>query len=244
MTAKKSKTPAVLGGCGCASLILSLVMFGVAFMMRDAGGGPTVSGDQQAPAGQQAADAAPAETPKQELAHYTNTPEGRTGNLAESYVGFEFDYPKTWIVKPQDSDSPNFVSVERQVGQNTCENFNVGYFKTAGDPEMNERIYPQLIELLQGQFSQQFPGLQKVREGKTKVGQYDAYEALFTATAPVQSDTIAVHTRTVLVPTPDGKKGVTIIMMGTSYCPDVKNADELGVRGELPIVLNSFRFTE
>lgn len=225
-TRRRSKVPFILGGCGCLSLILSMLCFGMLYLNRN-----EIAGTYS----KRVTTAA--------LAHYVNTPEGRTGELATNYVGFEFDYPKTWVIKPQQPGSSNFISVERKTGENTCENFNVGYFKTAGSPEANEQIYGQLIEALEGQFRQQFPSLRKVSEGKTKVGTYDAYQGLFTAAQDVDGDTVQIYTRAVILPTPSGTKGVAIIMMGTSYC-ELKQPEDLGVAGELPTVLSSFKFTE
>lgn len=217
------KKPGLLAGCGCASFILAIVLFGAASFIGD--------------------DVKFASPAKPEMTHYTNSREGRSGNLAEHYVDFSFDYPKSWTLK-NDADNVNFVVVDHTVNEETWENLNVGYFQTGGSPAANEALYPQLIAQLQSQFAQQFPGLEKVREGKTKIGSYDAYEGLFRSTVTAHDKPVQIYTRTVLLPTPDGTKGVTLLMMGTSFHPDVKRAEDLGVKGELPFVLESFRFGE
>jgi hypothetical protein len=43
-------------------------------------------------------------------------------------------------------------------------------------------------------------------------------------------------------PGKDGEKsGVTIIMLATGRANDVKNEDDVGVKGDMPLILESFR---
>ena len=224
---KSSKTPFFLGGCGCLSVLLGLVLLGAWFATDKASQWMSSSMDG---AGL--------------VSHYTNSPEGLTGALAEYYVDFEFDYPMAWTLKPQDPGSSNYVSVERSLGDSTCENFNVGYFQTTGSMEGNRILYPVLISQLQAQFEQQFPGLNKVDEGETTIGSYEGWHALFSASVGDASEPSEVFMRTVLLPTPDGTRGVAIIMMGTDACSDISQPADLGVTGELPVIVNSFRFGE
>lgn len=216
----KSKTPAILAGCGCASLLLAIVLFTAAWWLGKRGGAATADAD---------------------LVHYASSPEGLSGNLAENYVAFELSYPKSWIVK---DDPQNFVSIERNVDAKTWENLNVGYFQTAGSTGANEALYSPLIASLHEQFATQFSGLEKVHEGKTKVGPYDAYEGIFHSTTNVNGTPVDIYMRAVLLPTPEGDKGVTLLMMGTSFHPELDKPSDLGEKGELPAVLESFRFVE
>jgi hypothetical protein len=219
----KSKAPAILAGCGCLSALAGLALLAAAWFAGESG------------------LKLPGVSPQ--MATYTNTREGRIGNLAESYVDFTFEYPKSWTMK-EDAEGINFITVERSVDEQTWENLNVGYFKTAGSTEDNRQLYAPLIAQLQSQFSRQFPTLRKVSEGPVTVGEYDAYEGLFASTVDADGSEIAVYTRAILLPTPDGSKGVTLLMMGTSFHPELKAPEDLGRKGELPAVLASFRFTE
>jgi hypothetical protein len=222
-----AKSPMILGGCGCLSLIASLVLFASAFFV---GGGHFSSFKR----GMSSADAIV----------WRNTREGRTGPLAEHYVGFEFRYPKSWVLKPQGSDETNFVAIERKVDGATYENLNVGYFATAGSKDRNLAIYPQLIAQLETQFGQQFSGLKKVHEGARKVGSYEGWEGLFTSTTIDGGKSVDVYTRVILLPTPDGTKGVALLMMGTSLSPDLHSPEDLGEKGDLPAILESFQFRD
>jgi hypothetical protein len=225
--AASSKSPLVLAGCGCASFIAAIFLFLAAYILNDS----KVTGYKS-------------ESSPDDFVVYHNAREGRTGPLLENYTGFEFRYPKSWIRKSQDS-AVNFVTVERAVDGKTYENLNVGYFATGGSTERNQLLYPQLIAQLQGQFEQQFHDLKKVHEGPTKIGLYDGWEGLFTSSTTGEGDkTVTIYTRAVLLPTADGAKGVTLLMMGTSLSPDLSSVEDLGHKGELPAVLESFKFQE
>ena len=222
-----TKSPFILAGCGCLSFILAMILFAAAFVAAGSRWSDLKSGSSA-----------------EETAVYRNTREGRSGPLAENYADFEFRYPKSWIVKPQDAGSTNFVTVERSVEGQTHENLNVGYFATAGNKERNQALYPQLIAQLQSQFEQQFRGLKKVSEGPAKVASYDGWEGVFTSTTGEGDKRVNLYTRVILLPTPDGSKGVSLLMMGTSLAPDLGSAEDLGHKGELPAVLDSFRFRD
>ncbi|MEO8378845.1 MAG: hypothetical protein ABI779_04195 [Acidobacteriota bacterium] len=211
----------ILGGCGCLSMIAGAAMLAV-FFIGYRGGIPSL----------RAAD----------LAHYQNTREGRTGNLAESYVDFSFDYPKTWDLKTSDPDNINFVTAERRAEGKTWENLNVGYFRPAGSEAENQALYRQVLTQIEGQFSQQFKDFKKISEGPTRIGAYNGHEALYAGWVEADGKRIDVYTRTVFIPTPDGTKGVSFMMMGTSLNPALEKPEDLGQEGELPTLLNSFKF--
>jgi hypothetical protein len=48
--------------------------------------------------------------------------------------------------------------------------------------------------------------------------------------------------RIVILPNVEGKKnGVMLVMLATPLAPDVKSVNDVGVKGELPVILNSFK---
>jgi hypothetical protein len=119
----------------------------------------------------------------------------------------------------------------------TIEQFAVGYF--TGQRELMETLAGRLND----QFSSQFPGYKKVSEGTTRVGQYDGYEFRFTGRTRTSAGApLDVYGRVILLPGDSGRKGATLLMMATSESTDVHGPEEVGEKGELPIILNSFRF--
>ena len=47
----------------------------------------------------------------------------------------------------------------------------------------------------------------------------------------------------ILIPNPDGSEnGIAMFMLGTVAAPELKAEKDLGVKGELPTILGSFKF--
>jgi len=207
----------ILAGCGCLSMLAGAALLAASFFA-----GKTML--------------------RRDLAHYENTREGRTGKLAENYVDFSFDYPNAWTIQTSDPDNINFVTAERTVDDKTYENFNVGYFRPAPTDEANQQLYRQALGTIEGQYSQQLREFRKVSEGSTKVGRYTGNEALYTGYIEAEGQRIDVFIRAIFLPAPDETKGVSILMIGTTQNPELKRAEDLGTEGELPVLLDSFRF--
>lgn len=172
--------------------------------------------------------------------HYVNTHEGRTGNLDKYYVDFSFDYPNTWKLDP--NPDPSYVRVERMAGDQTTENFSVGWFGATGSVKGNTAFLSKLINQLADQISGNFPGYEKVSEGETTLNSYDAYELRFQRSADqVSGGQLPYWGRIVLIPSDnDPSRGVSLIMLATSKAQGVHGLDDVGEKGELPVILNSF----
>jgi len=114
--------------------------------------------------------------PGSSTTRYTNSRSAFTGDLADNYVDFSFEYPKSWTRDPEagKGDSPNFVKVSNDTSDKfTIENFAVGYITG------NLTLLPQLGAQLSDQLSKGFPNYEKVSEGKTRIGSNDGYEFRF-----------------------------------------------------------------
>jgi len=187
---------------------------------------------------------------------FTSTAQGLKGKLQKHYVDFSFSYPKDWEAKEigQSEGAPNYVKLERVLkddtkddskqnkGDFTLENFAVSYFSPPADSAKKAAIYPQLMAQISAPF-QKTPGYKKVSEGKTKIGNLEAYEFRFEN--KIEKSTrgpITNWTRVVLLPRPDAKKGVLLIMIASSLAPEIKSAKDVGEKGQLPTILKSFKF--
>jgi hypothetical protein len=170
-------------------------------------------------------------------ASYVNSKSRFTGKLEENYVDFSFDYPSSW--KRDDEagrgSSPNFVKVEALTSdQITIENFAVGY---CNGPLS---LMPTLAGQLSEQFSGGFPEYKKVSEGEVRVAGLDGYEFRFTSHSSKTKD-LDFYGRVVLFPSAAGRKGAVLILLATSESPDVRNVDDVGEKGGLAVILNSFK---
>jgi len=198
------------------------------------------------------------ETPKIEVPPYSppanavqfvNSNAKLDGKLAEHYVDFSFYYPKTWQKDPKAgvAGASNFAKVERRLPPDfTQENFAVGWYSSTGSEEGDRAVFPTLADNLSKQFSKapSFSEYKKVSEGSTKVGVYPGYEFRFESVSRnTEHGDIKIWGRVIFVPPADGSNnGVTLLMLTTSLAPELRSVDDVGVRGDLPMVLESFRF--
>ena len=186
----------------------------------------------------------PAYSPPADAVEFVSSMENLDGKLADHFVQFSFYYPNRWL-KDATAGVPgatNFAKVERRLPPDlTQENFAVGSYVSAGSAEGDRAAFHTVAENLSAQVAKKFPEYRKVSEGATKVGVYEGYEFRFTSIA--RNTDIKLWGRVIILPPVDGSKnGVTLLMLATSLAPELKSVDDVGVKGELPMMLESFRF--
>jgi len=185
--------------------------------------------------------------PPADAVEFVNTNKNLDGKLAEHYVDFSFYYPERWVKDPKSgvAGASNFVKVERRLPPDfTQENFAVGWYSSSGSLEADQSVFHSLAENLSAQFEKNFPEYQKVSEGSTKVGVYQGYEFRFEGLSKnTTKGDIKLWGRVIFLPARDGgKNGVTLLMLTTSLAPELRGVDDVGEKGELPMILESFRF--
>ena len=179
---------------------------------------------------------------------FTNSQTNLDGKLAEHYVDFSFYYPQTWEVDPKagTSGASNFAKVERRIPPDfTQENFAVGWYTSKGTIEADGPTFPHLVELLGSSLAKGFPEYRKVSEGLTKINSLDGYEFRFVSISKgTEKGDIELWGRVVFLPTgvSGDRTGATLIMLATSLAPELSGVDDVGAKGEMPVILDSFRF--
>ena len=179
---------------------------------------------------------------------FANSNANLDGKLAEHYVDFSFYYPNNWQVDPGAGvpGASNFAKVERRLPPDfTQENFAVGWYTSKGTFAADESTFPQLVEILGANLAKGFPEYQKVSEGPTKINSLDGYEFRFTSVSKgTEKGDINLWGRVVFLPS--GKEGeqngATIIMLATSLAPELSGVQDVGEKGQMPVILESFRF--
>ena len=139
----------------------------------------------------------------------------------------------------------NFVKVERRLPPEfTQENLAVGWYSSSGSLASDRAVFHTLAENLSAQFEKNFPEYHKVSEGETKAGFYEGYEFRFEAISRnTAKGDLRIWGRTIFLPPSAGQEsGVVLLMLTTSLAPELKSVDDVGVKGELPMILESFRF--
>ncbi|MCA1817921.1 MAG: hypothetical protein LC746_16295 [Acidobacteria bacterium] len=239
---KKSKTPWIIAGVlGCLAIVvvIFLLIGGLAYfgyksandIVKNANSRGGTSGG---------GSTSRSTTPAAGTTRYTNDRSKFSGTLAQNYVDFSFDYPEDWTLVP--NETKNFVKVEHTDEHGTTmENFAVGWISATGT-FLDKQLLPQLAKQLNDQFSQGFENYEKVSEGEGHLGDYDGYDIKFTADLPGAAGGGAkVYGRAFLIPPPSGEKhGVALIMLTTDRAEGISSPDDVGVKGEMPTIINSF----
>jgi hypothetical protein len=262
---KKSKLPLILG---ILAVLLILGIGGIAaaffFVIKprlDQMQGPIAVRETPSPEVANANIEAPSPSPETttpvddyqppaDATKFENSNAQLDGRLAEHYVDFSFYYPKDWQPDPKAgvAGATNFVKVERRLPPDfTQENFAVGWYTSQGTFAADTPLFPRLVELLSANLSKEFPEYRKVSEGPTKINSMDAYEFRFVSLSKgTEKGDIDVWGRVVFLPSGNAGQttGATLIMLATSLAPELSGVDDVGNKGEMPVILESFRFAK
>lgn len=187
----------------------------------------------------------PAQPPN--TTQFVNSKANLDGKLAEYYSDFSFYYPKSWKLDPTAgvAGAKNFVKIDRQESPDALqERFVVSYYESLGTLDADRATFPNLVETYSSNFAKSLPNYRKVSEGETKVGPYHAYEFRFESEVKnTAKGDVTYWGRVIFLPpgTEGAKNGITLQMLTSSLAPEIKSADDVGVKGELPVILDSFR---
>jgi len=188
----------------------------------------------------------PPYSPPADAVQFVNSNAKLTGKLADHYVDFSFYYPDRWQKDPEagTGSSTNFAKVQRQLAPDAPQEiFAVGWYDSTGARDTDEISYPRLVAERSAQFAKTYPEYTKLSDGPAKVGPYDAYEFRFKGMfRKTERGDVQIWGRVMFVPPLEGNRGVTLLMLASSLATEVKSIDDVGVRGDLPMMLESFRF--
>ncbi len=179
---------------------------------------------------------------------FTNSPGNLDGRLAEHYFDFSFYYPNNWKKDPEAGvpGASNYAKVERRIEPDfTQENFAVGWYTSKGTYAADESTFPEVAEKIGASLAKSFPGYRKVSEGPTKVNSLDAYEMRFESEAKgTEKGDIKVWGRVIFLPpgVEGPSTGATLLLLATSLAPEISGIEDVGEKGEMPVMLESFRF--
>jgi hypothetical protein len=190
---------------------------------------------------------APTDTfvPPPNTVQFTSSKDGLPGALADHYFDFSFYYPQSWS-RSQKPSAANFVEVERRLPPNlTQENFVVGWYTSTGTFVGDLPSYPKRVEEFSKRLADQFPEYKKISEGPTKVNSMDGYEFKWEGLSKgTERGDVHLWGRVIFVPTGSegNTTGATLSMFTTSLAPELSSVEDVGTKGETPVILDSFRF--
>jgi hypothetical protein len=181
------------------------------------------------------------------VAHFANSPEtARSIALRDAYVDFSFDYPAGWSVTPQplDGTAQNYVRVAApMVDGYEPYAFLVGYASGTGNVARDRASLPAATLDLATRFGAGLQDYQLASSGPARVAGYESYGWRFTANGPSAEGEppVRIYGRGDLILPPGATRGVVLVTLATTRAGDVHNAAEVGERGALKAILDSFR---
>jgi hypothetical protein len=189
----------------------------------------------------------PAYNPPADAVQFTNSKESLDGELADRYVGFSFYYPKTWTKDPKAGvkGATSFAKVDRQfsdsTGQFIQERAVVRSYPSKGSFEADTSLFSEQTAAITKSLQNQ--NYEEVSKGETTINSYKAYDVHFKGEFKSDDKSLPYWGRVIFLPpqSPNEKNGVVIVLLATSYAQGVTSADDVGVKGELKMILESFR---
>ncbi len=170
-------------------------------------------------------------------ARFVNEASQASGKLAEHFVDFSFYYPKAWTARPTKGTN-NFADFSRNLpGGVPQEVFTASWYDPQGSDGFAAVVAKKSAELEKFLPATNY---QKVSEGPTRVGGAEAYEFRFQGEF---TGAVPYWGRVIFLPSgvAEKKNGVTLFLLATAKAPEVKGVADVGEKGELPVILNTFR---
>jgi hypothetical protein len=179
---------------------------------------------------------------------FANSSEHLDGKLKEHYFDFSFYYPESWTRDPKAGvpGASNFVKVDKSLPPDfTQENFAVGWYTSTGTFVGDLPNYPQRVQEFSNSLAKIIPDYKKVSEGPTKVNSMQGYEFRWEGLSKnTERGDLKLWGRVIFLPTGNegDTTGATLTMLTTSLAPELSSVEDVGTRGESPVILDSFRF--
>ena len=174
--------------------------------------------------------------------YFQNSKEDLKGDLAKNFLGFSLYYPKDW---KQNDAKGKYLDISKSATSGTMiEQMLVSYYDSKGTFETDTESFPALVKETNATLKEIVPNYEVVSEGEKTVNSgWRAYEVKFKGSGKTaKGEDITLWGRRLFIPTarPGMKNGYVITMLATSLSPVVENVDDVGVKGELAAILESF----
>jgi len=183
--------------------------------------------------------------------YFQNSKENLKGDAMKNFLGFSLYYPKDWNINAVAADNQEgkartkFLDVSKNASSGTpIEQMLVGYYNSRGTFKTDMEVFPSLVRETNQTLRKIIPNYQIISEGKKTINNgWQAYEVSFQGTGrTANGENITLWGKRLFIPTAmrGMKNGYVITMLATSLSNTVKNAEDVGVKGELATVLETF----
>ena len=164
--------------------------------------------------------------------------------LAKNFLGFEIFYPQGWTKNASDT---NFLDISKRSASGfPIEQMLITRYDSRGTMTLDRPNFPKLVEKSNQDLKKSLgDSFKVVSEGDTVIqnGRWKVYEVKFQSTGKNEKgDTITLWGRRLWLPVQRAgvQSGFVITLLATSLSDSIKSVDDVGIKGELANVLETF----
>lgn len=181
---------------------------------------------------------------------FQNSKQEAKGSLLKNFLGFSVYYPKDWQVNEtkeieKAGTRGKFLDISRNNETGTpIEKMLISYYDSKGTFKADLGNFPVLVKETNETLKKIVPNYQMLSEGEIKInGDWKAYEIKFQGGGETATgEKLNLWGRRLFIPMarPGMRSGYEITMFATSLSPEVKSVDDVGIKGELGTILETF----
>ena len=181
---------------------------------------------------------------------FQNSKQKAKGDLLKNFLSFTLYYPKDWktnevAASEKAGTRGKFLDISRDHESGTpIEKMLVSYYESKGTFKSDEENFSKLVKETNETLKKIVPNYQMISEGEIKInGNWKAYEIKFQGGGETANgEKLDLWGRRLFIPVtrPGMRSGYEITMFATSLSNEVKNVDDVGVKGELAAILETF----
>ncbi len=182
--------------------------------------------------------------------YYENLKQNLSGDLLRNFVGFKMYYPTTWKLNAAEPSATStgrgkYMDISRLTPEGKLmEQMLVSYYPSKGTIADDRPNFPKLLKEANETLKKFIPNYQMLSAEEVSInGDWKAYEIKFQGSGPSDTgDRINVWGRRLFMPASRQgvRNGFEITMLATTYAPEVRSVDDVGVKGDLAGILYTF----
>ncbi|RMG08143.1 MAG: serine/threonine protein kinase [Acidobacteria bacterium] len=173
--------------------------------------------------------------------YFRNLPENLTEELAKNYRDFSFFYPNDWRIYPNKS---LFVDVAKKNKDGIpIEQFLVTFYRSKGNLQDDRPTIEKLLNESNEKLAKQLPNYRFISQKEAEFAGMKAYQMNFEATQ-AEKDLKIFGKRIFLPSRAENSPGLIITMIATSLSSDIKSAEDVGVKGEMKTIVQTFKIED
>ena len=181
------------------------------------------------------------------MPYFNSANQFTSGERQKYYVNFFFSYPTSWemVSGTKTEHAEDFVEMNRPYQGIYVESFQVEDFYTNGTSLAADlpTLGAKYMASVDANNRKKTPSHRRISEGVTTLRTYTAYDYRAQSVGKnAAGKPYDVYVRYLIVAPPTGQNGVILEMTASSSSPENKGVNDLGTKGEMAKILDSFTF--